>query len=126
MNRMVVLGVVAFFAIVSIAMMSVDNKALAGRGCRGCDCAADCGGCGGNDCCGRRRHRRRRNRCCGQQDCCPAPCEPACCEPAPCCGTAVEEVHEAIEGDEAAPPAPEPAGDEASAYHAPVIYYTSF
>ena len=67
MNRIVVLGVAMFFALVGIALIGGENKAEAFFGRRGCN---GCGGCdggghhcgGGYDCCGRKHHRRR---CCG-------------------------------------------------------------
>ena len=87
MNRALILGIAIFFAVVGIALVGGESKAVAGHGCHGC--AGDCGGgcdCGGGfDCCGchgRRHHRRhRRHRCCG----CDGP--PACCGVEQCAPT---------------------------------------
>lgn len=46
MNRVLLLGVAVFLAIVGIALLGTGaDSALAGHGCCGC-----CGGCGGCDC----------------------------------------------------------------------------
>lgn len=80
MNRIVVLGVAIFFALVGIALVGGESKALA-FGHRGC-CSDSC--CGGKDsCCGGRHHRNRccasschgrsrchRSRCCSNDGCC--------------------------------------------------------
>lgn len=94
MNRIVLLGVAMFFAIVGIALLGSDSKAVAGHGCHGCNGASCDGGCGGHDdCCGRRHHRHRRcdggcrgglfarlhNRCCGEVNTCCGEAAPACC-----------------------------------------------
>ena len=96
MNRIVLLGVAMFFAIVGIALMGSDNTAVAGHGGHGCNGASCDGGCGGYDageCCGRRHHRHRRcdgggcrgrhhhrrNRCCGEVNACCGEAAPACC-----------------------------------------------
>ena len=45
MNRVVLLGVAVFLALVGIALLGGTSSALAGHGCCGC-----CGGCNGCDC----------------------------------------------------------------------------
>ena len=76
MNRILVLGVAVFFALVGLAMIGGESQAVAGHGCNGCKgvgCVGDNGGCGGHvatDCCGKRvrcagRLRSRMARCGG-------------------------------------------------------------
>lgn len=84
MNRVLVLGVAIFFAVVGIAMISGDSTVVAGHGCK-CDC--DCGGC---DCC--------CDTCCGTPVC----CEPVACG---CCGAAPAPVMEPAEEVAPAPAA---------------------
>ena len=87
MNRTVVMGLAIFFALVGIALMGGESKAVAGHGCHGCGGGHGCdgGGCHGpiSDCCGvptdccgaahhcggRRHHRARRHRCHGRNHC---------------------------------------------------------
>lgn len=49
MNRALVLGIAIFFAVVGIALLGGESKAVAGHGCHGCHACAgcDCGGCVG-------------------------------------------------------------------------------
>ena len=52
MNRVVILGIAVFLAIVGMALLGGENKVYAGHGCKGCT-----GKCGGGDkavkaCCG--------------------------------------------------------------------------
>lgn len=49
MNRVVLLGVAVFLAVVGIALLGGANSALAGHGC--CGCCGGCNGCYGG-CCG--------------------------------------------------------------------------
>src|ERR1044071_8962832 len=53
MNRILILGVAMFIAIVGIALVGGEKVAVAGHGCHGCCCGGDCcgGGCCGGDCC---------------------------------------------------------------------------
>lgn len=73
MNRILVLGVAMFFALVGLAMVGGESQAVAGHGCNGCKgvgCVGDSGGCAGMDCCGKRvrcagRMHARKARCGG-------------------------------------------------------------
>lgn len=133
MNRVLIFGVAIFFAVVGIALMGGESKAVAG-GCGGCYAEASCDSeCGGGHCCGlfarwkaRKHHRcgglfgHKKHGCCAPEPTCcepaPAPscCEPApapCCEPAPTCGGAPVEAAPAApaaEGEATPPPAPAP------------------
>lgn len=46
MNRTLIFGIATFFALVGIALLGGENKAVAGHGCHGCDG----GGCDGGGC----------------------------------------------------------------------------
>lgn len=62
MNRVLVLGIAMFFAVVGIALVGGEkSSAVAGLGCHGCN------GCGGGLCSG---GLFNRNRCCGDNACC--------------------------------------------------------
>jgi hypothetical protein len=109
MNRVFVLGVVLFFAIVGIAMLGGQEQAVAGHGCGGCAGVVACDGavgCGGivdagcaTTCQGRcfGRLRDRFNRCGGNrgrlfgQRRCAGPATDCCGTPVTtnCCGTVV-------------------------------------
>lgn len=74
MNRILVLGVAMFFALVGLAMVGGESQAVAGHGCNGCKGVGCVGGgdCGGvaMDCCGKRvrcagRMHARKARCGG-------------------------------------------------------------
>lgn len=87
MNRIMVLGVAIFFAVVGIALLGGEKQAEAGRllGCHGCSgCAGDCGGmtCCGEEasCCG------RRTRCCGRRTRCSGCMGSRCSGRTRCCG----------------------------------------
>ena len=44
MNRMFVIGIAAFVAVVGIALVGGEKVAVAGHGCHGCSgCSGDCG-----------------------------------------------------------------------------------
>lgn len=71
MNRFVVFGIAAFFAIVGLALTGGEKQAQAGHGCHGCDGGCDGGGChgcngGGHRCQGRCHGRNRGHRCHGR------------------------------------------------------------
>jgi hypothetical protein len=97
MNRVVALGVAAFFGLMTLVLVGGDNQSLAlGRrgGCNGCG-GASAGRCdGGRDkCCGRQKRERcsgRKAKCCGEVNtCCGTPAPTCCAAPAPtCCGAA--------------------------------------
>ena len=133
MNRTLILGIAIFFAVVGIALLGGDSKAVAGHGCHGCNggCAGICaGGCAGyaGDCCGchgGRRHRlfgghHRRRGCCGCDggvDHCAPACPPSCACPAPACAAPVCAPSCAgigggvpVEGGTVAPPPPPTGG----------------
>jgi hypothetical protein len=76
MNRIVVLGVAIFFALVGIALVGGESKALA-FGHRGC--------CNGNSCCASSCHGGHHNRCCHSR--CHGRCHGgnSCCSNS-CCG----------------------------------------
>ncbi len=64
MNRIVLFGLAVFFAIVGIALIGGDSKAMA-FGHHGC-CNSCNGGCNGGGCCGggcHHRHHRCHSRC---------------------------------------------------------------
>ncbi len=78
MNRILILGVAMFFALVGMAMMGAENQAVAGHGCNGCKGVGGVGGgCGGDmvaDCGGRKarcggRVHARKARCGGEARC---------------------------------------------------------
>ena len=94
MNRIVVLGVAIFFALVGIALVGGENKASAfGHRCH-CSCNGCNGGCNGGGCCSSSCHSRchgchrshgchsrchgchRSHRCHG---CCSSSCNGGCC-----------------------------------------------
>src|SRR3954471_13889092 len=83
MNRIVVCGLAIFFAIVGIALLGGNDKAMAfGHRCGGCSGNSCNGGnCGGNSCCGG-HHRHHRNRCHGR---CSGSCNGGC-NGGGCCG----------------------------------------
>lgn len=125
MNRVLVFGIAMFLAFVGFALVGGDDAAYAGHGCHGCNgCASACdGGCYDScysacDCSGRRHgllHRLKARRAChgcySAPSCCGVEVAPACCgavEVPACCGTVIEgEAAPAVEGEEAAAPAPE-------------------
>lgn len=82
MNRLFVLGIATFVAVVGIALVGGEKVAVAGHGCHGCSgCSGDCGGapsCGGAPaCCGCHggllaRLHARKHRCCGCSGAAPA------------------------------------------------------
>ena len=50
MNRTLIFGIAIFFAVVGIALMGGDSKAVAGHGCHGCNgCNGGHHGCHGGD-----------------------------------------------------------------------------
>jgi len=130
MNRIVVLGIAVFFAIVGIALMGGEKQAVAGHGCSSSchgDYSCDGGGCH-NDChssCHGRRHHRRSRHCGGHSSChgrrhhrhhsccAPAPC----CEPVSCCGS-----HEHHEHHDEADAPPAPAAAKINLDRAPVAF----
>jgi len=60
MNRILILGVAMFLAIVGIALIGGEKTAVAGHGCHGCCCGGDC--CGGG-CCGYSASGMRHRAC---------------------------------------------------------------
>ncbi|HVX62556.1 MAG TPA: hypothetical protein VHC19_18200 [Pirellulales bacterium] len=65
MNRMFAMAVALFLAVAGISLMSGENAAQAGHGCRGCSCR----GCYGCDCYGCYGYGRHYRACCAD-DCC--------------------------------------------------------
>src|SRR6185369_16267568 len=65
MNRILILGIAMFIAIVGIALVGGEKVAVAGHGCHGCCCGGDCCGGGGECCGGCHCHGHRRHRCHG-------------------------------------------------------------
>src|SRR5690606_29740805 len=105
MNRFVLCGVAAFFAIVGLALLGADNKVVAGHGCHGCVGIGCDGGhhCGGGACFGGHHGRARchggllqRHRCHGRTRCHGGlfqrhRCHGAACHgAADCCGVVVD------------------------------------
>src|ERR1044071_8455754 len=82
MNRILILGVAMFLAIVGIALIGGEKTAVAGHGCHGCCCGGDCC-CGGGCCCGGHHHRHHRHHC-GCGGCCCG--GDSCCGGSSCCG----------------------------------------
>ena len=97
MNRIVVLGVAIFFALVGIALVGGEKKASA-FGHRGC-CNSACNGChGGHGCCaGDCCHGGHHNRCCHSR--CHGRCHGGCCNGG-CCGGDVKAPVQAPVGPE--------------------------
>ncbi len=58
MNRILILGIAMFLAIVGIALVGGEKVAVAGHGCC-CCCGGSC--CGGGCCCGHHHHHHRHH-----------------------------------------------------------------
>ncbi len=146
MNRALIFGIAIFFAVVGIALIGGESKAVAGHGCHGCDGVGCDGGCGGHvsDCCGCHGRRKlfghRRNRgccgcdgapsCCGQAPvcapACAAPaCPPSCAGVAPACppSCAGEVPHGAPAPSDAIAPPPAPKGASVKSIRTPMVSY---
>jgi len=80
MNRIVILGLAVFFAIVGIALIGGDSKAMA-FGHRGC--CNGCNGCHGGHGCHSRCHGGCHSRCHGR---CHGGCNGYSCNGGGCCG----------------------------------------
>lgn len=97
MNRILILGIAMFLAIVGIALVGGEKVAVAGHGHCCCCGGGCCGGgccCGGDCCCGHHHRHHRHHCCCCGGNCCGGNC---CGGSAPSCGG---------EGEKSAAPAP--------------------
>ena len=66
MNRVVIVGIAMFLAIVGLALLGGENAAQAGHGCHGCAGVVGCdGGYGGHGCHGLLKGHGLRGGCCG-------------------------------------------------------------